>query len=84
MKAKDLKEGLYRLREKLLNEGYIIETERWQGGTDHPAFLEILHADMVCPMSDTAEEANDLSGSTDIQTTSTNNKVEPRKKQQRK
>ena len=31
MKAKDLKEGLYRLREKLYNEGYIIETERWQG-----------------------------------------------------
>lgn len=62
MKAKDLKEGLYRLREKLYNEGYIIETERWQGGTDHPAFLEILHADMMCPMSETVEEANDLLG----------------------
>ena len=48
-----LKEGLHNLRKDLLENGYEIETERWQGGTDHPAFLEILHADMVCPMSDT-------------------------------
>lgn len=60
MKAKDLKEGLYLLRKKLLEQGYEIETEKWQGDTNHPSFLEILHADLVVPMVNTEEEASDL------------------------
>ena len=48
----DLKQGLYNLRKDLLDNGYEIETERWQGGTDHPGFLEILHADMQAQMYD--------------------------------
>ena len=49
-------------KESMYECGMKPETERWQGGTDHPAFLEILHADMMCPMSETVEEANDLLG----------------------
>ena len=60
MKSKDLKEGLYLLRKKLLEQGYEIETEKWQGDVNHPSFLEILHADLVVPMSRTADEASDL------------------------
>ena len=53
-----LKDGLYNLRKDLLENGYEIETERWQGATEHPAFLEILHADMQAQMYDNAEEAS--------------------------
>jgi|TARA_Y100000310_G_scaffold71645_1_gene67536 thymidylate synthase len=60
MRAKDLKEGLYLLRKKLLEQGYEIETERWQGDVNHPSFLEILHADLVVPMAVTADESSDL------------------------
>jgi len=64
MKSKDLKEGLYLLRKKLLEQGYEIETEKWQGDVNHPSFLEILHADLVVPMSRTADEASDLLNAT--------------------
>jgi len=60
MRAKDLKEGLYLLRRKLLLEGDVVETERWQGKTDHPEFLEIIHADLVCPMEETGSDASEL------------------------
>ena len=50
MILKDLKTGLHILRKALLEYGYEIETERWQGATEHPAFLEILHADMQAQM----------------------------------
>ena len=53
-----LKDALYNLRKDLLENGYEIETERWQGATEHPAFLEILHADMQAQMYDNAEEAS--------------------------
>ena len=58
MILKDLKTGLHILRKALLEYGYEIETERWQGATEHPAFLEILHADMQAQMYDNAEEAS--------------------------
>ena len=58
MILKDLKTGLHILRKALLEHGYEIETERWQGATEHPAFLEILHADMQAQMYDNAEEAS--------------------------
>ena len=60
MRAKDLKEGLHLLRKKLLEQGHEIETERWQGDTNHPSFLEIIHADLMVPMSSTASEASEL------------------------
>ena len=53
-----LKEGLHNLRKDLLENGYEIETERWQGGTDHPGFLEILHADIQAQMYEFATEAS--------------------------
>jgi hypothetical protein len=56
--ASNLKLGLHDLRSNLLNLGYEIETERWQGGTEHPAFLEILHASMKADMYNNAEEAS--------------------------
>ena len=59
MILKDLKTGLHILRKALLEHGYEIETERWQGATEHPAFLEILHADMQAQMYDNAEEASE-------------------------
>lgn len=62
MRAKDLKEGLHLLRKKLLEEGDVVETERWQGGTDHPEFLEIIHADLVCPMEQMSSDASELLG----------------------
>ena len=58
MILKDLKTGLHILRKALLEYGYEIETERWQGATEHPAFLEILHADMQAQMYDNVEEAS--------------------------
>ena len=58
MILKDLKTGLHILRKALLEYGYEIETERWQGAIEHPAFLEILHADMQAQMYDNAEEAS--------------------------
>lgn len=60
----DLRDGLKGLRKMLSERGYEIQTERWQGGTDHPEFLEILHADLVCPMSNNAQEASDLLNAT--------------------
>ena len=39
MQGKDLKEGLFLLRKKLLEQGNVVETERWQGGTEHPEIL---------------------------------------------
>ena len=35
----DLKQGLYNLRKDLLDNGYEIETERWQGGYRSPWLL---------------------------------------------
>jgi thymidylate synthase len=64
MKAKDLKEGLYLLRKKLLEEGDVVETERWQGAKDHPEFLEIIHADLVAPMESFDYFASDLLNAT--------------------
>ena len=55
----DLKQGLHNLRKDLLDNGYEIETERWQGGTDHPGFLEILHADMQAQMYDSQSTASE-------------------------
>jgi len=55
----DLKTGLKELRRILFERGYEIQTERWQGGTDHPEFLEILHADLLCPMTNDAKDASD-------------------------
>lgn len=60
----DLETGLRGLRKALSEKGYVIQTERWQGGTDHPEFLEILHADLICPMSKNAQEASDLLNAT--------------------
>ena len=60
----DLETGLRGLRKALSEKGYVIQTERWQGGTDHPEFLEILHADLICPMSKSAQEASDLLNAT--------------------
>jgi len=60
----DLETGLRGLRKALSEKGYVIKTERWQGGTDHPEFLEILHADLLCPMSKNAQEASDLLNAT--------------------
>ena len=55
----NLKQGLHNLRKDLLDNGYEIETERWQGGTDHPGFLEILHADMQAQMYDSQSTASE-------------------------
>ena len=55
----NLKQGLHNLRKDLLDNGYEIETERWQGGTDHPGFLEILHADMQAQMYDNQSTASE-------------------------
>ena len=48
--GRTLNEGLRSLRLLLLNQGYEIATERWQGKEQPPTFLEILHADLVAPM----------------------------------
>merc|ERR1711991_932385 len=56
-----LKDGLYNLRKDLLENGYEIETERWQGATEHPAFIEILHATMQGQMyNDEVLASNEL------------------------
>jgi len=57
--GRNLGEGLYKLRHLLYNQGYEITTERWQGETEPPTFLEILHADLVAKMSPTQQEASD-------------------------
>ena len=58
----DLKDGLRGLRSFLLERGYEVETERWQGKEkgEFPSFLEILHADLMVPMVNDAKEASDL------------------------
>ena len=64
MQGKDLKEGLFLLRKKLLEQGNVVETERWQGGTEHPEFLEIIHADLQVPMVADGELASELLNAT--------------------
>jgi len=59
-----LKEGLHNLRKKLNDEGYVTETESWQGSSDHPQFLEILHADFVGDMYSDPGVASDELGAT--------------------
>lgn len=58
--ARDLGEGLKFLRRDLLDNGYEIQTKRWQGKDEPPVFLEILHADLMCPMSDSMDTASEL------------------------
>ena len=53
-----LKEGLLTLRNKLNDEGYETVTKNWQGSTDHPAFLEILHANFIGDMYEDPEVAS--------------------------
>jgi len=59
MILKDLKTGLHILRKALLEHGYVTETERWQGATEHPAFIEILHADIQAEMYNNALQASE-------------------------
>ena len=56
--GRSINEGLRALRRTLLNQGYEVKTERWQGKEEPPVFLEILHADLVAPMYLTQEEAS--------------------------
>ena len=58
----DLKDGIRGLRSLLLERGYEVETEMWQGKQkgEFPGFLEILHADLMVPMVNDAKEASDL------------------------
>ena len=56
----DIGEGLYKLRKLLSTQGYEVTTERWQGKEEPPAFLEILHADLVAKMANSAEGASNL------------------------
>lgn len=58
--ARNLGEGLKFLRRDLLNNGYEIKTESWQGTEEPPVFWEILHGDLVCPMEDTIEKASEV------------------------
>ncbi len=61
MEVHNLKRGLFLLRKDLCDNGYKIETERWQGATNHPEFLEVLHASMKFKMeSDPREASNAL------------------------
>ncbi len=60
IETNDLHHGLFELRKKLLKDGYEIETERWQGDTNHPKFLEILHASLLCQMEDDAYMASSI------------------------
>ena len=58
--AKNLGEGLYKLRKLLLESGYSIQTASWQGTKEPPTFLEILHADLVAKMSDDSKDASKI------------------------
>lgn len=58
--AKNLGEGLYKLRKLLLESGYSIQTASWQGTKEPPTFLEILHADLVAKMSDDPKDASKI------------------------
>ena len=50
--GKTLKE----LRKTILCKGQIVKTKRWQGKTDHPNFLELLHVDVLMKMEQTIED----------------------------
>lgn len=56
--GRTLSEGLKKLREVLYHQGYVIKTGAWQGTKEPPAFLEILHADLVAPMYNDATKAS--------------------------
>lgn len=60
VKGRSLGEGLKLIRKRLLDHGYEIQTERWQGKENPPVFLELLHADILAPMS---TDISQLSGS---------------------
>lgn len=60
----NLGEGLYKLRHLLYNQGYEIRTERWQGTDEPPAFLEVLHADLVAKMSNDMVTASEVTNAT--------------------
>ena len=47
--GKDLGEGLHKLRQLLLLQGYEIQTSTWQGTKEPPTFLEVLHAEIQSP-----------------------------------
>ena len=64
VRGRTLGEGLKKLRHLLLTQGYTIQTESWQGTDAPPVFLEVLHADLVAPMSNDAQEASDDVGAT--------------------
>jgi len=51
--------ALKNLRKTLLLQGYEIKTESWQGTDEPPVFLEILHANLIAPMYDNAQQASD-------------------------
>ena len=50
IRSNNLADGLRRLRQTLLNQGYEIQTGSWQGTTEPPVFLEILHANLIAKM----------------------------------
>ena len=58
--GRNLGEGLYKLRQLLLLQGYEIQTASWQGTKEPPTFLEVLHADLVAKMSDDPEHASNI------------------------
>jgi len=59
IKSRTLNEGISEARDRLLNYGYIIKTESWQGDNEPPEFLELLHLDLVVPMSENPDNECD-------------------------
>lgn len=60
--GRHLGEGLNNLRKRLRDHGYTIQSKSWQGTEDPPTFLEILHADLVAPMSNDIDKLSDMLG----------------------
>ena len=51
-----MRNSINMLRQRVLEEGKIVKTEKWQGKSDHPEFLELLHVRDLIPMRQTIED----------------------------
>jgi thymidylate synthase len=54
-----MKQIVKKLRDKLVNEGSVVRTTRWQGTTEPPAMVEILHISEKIQMLEDPKEISD-------------------------